>query len=170
MLECCKIVPKEDHEVDPETAAGPRVRVIFEMPWNCRDWPGDSMLSLLVRNETQDKTVISTVCRSELYDFHNRAHLNAFQPTDELNVYVYNIDKGGIQDGFVEKIPIPGDQIQEALASVKGPKGAGQDVMVVCTLKIRFSAYEWMREINLSAQLIDKGAELFVPGRPLIGD
>ena len=93
--------------------------------------------------------------------------MNDFQPNDELNVYIYKKDNEGIQDGYVEKIPIPGAQIQEALASVKGA-GMSQDVMVVCSVRIAFSATEWMREINVSAHLIDKGAELFVPDSPLI--
>jgi hypothetical protein len=49
---CCKKVPEseEDHEVVP---AGPiNVRVLFEMPWDARNWPGDSALALLVKNET----------------------------------------------------------------------------------------------------------------------
>ena len=52
-------MPKEDHEDVP---AGIKVRVIFEMPSETRDWPGDFMLAKLVKNETQGKT-FKTECQ-----------------------------------------------------------------------------------------------------------
>ena len=159
-------MPKDDEDVP----AGPiKVRVIFEMPWDARDWPGDFMLALLVKNETQDKTSMSEMCKSERYSYHDRAYMNDYQPNDELNVYIYKKDNGGIEQGDVEKIPIPVEKFQEALTpELMGADAKKHDVMVVCSVKIRFSAYEWMNQINATAQLIDKGAELYVPDSPLL--
>ena len=127
------------------------------------------MLAMLMKNETQDKTITCKLYRSEKYDFHNRAYINDYQLHDELNVYVYKDANGGIEDGYVEKIPVPDTTFQEVLTpELMGADGDKHDVMVVCTVKIKFSAYEWMREISASAQLIDKGAELYVPGSPLL--
>ena len=154
-----------------EGAVRPKVRVIFEMPWVTRDWPGDFMLAKLVKNESQNKTFLTTSCNSEKYSYHDRAYVNDYQPGDELNVYIYKKDNGGIEDGHVEQIAIPGNLFQEALtAELMAADGNKHDVMVVCSVKIRFSGCEWMRDISASAELIDKGAELYVPGNPLLED
>lgn len=159
-------MPKEDHEDVP---AGIKVRVIFEMPSETRDWPGDFMLAKLVKNETQDKTSMSEMCKSERYGYHDRAYMNDYQPHDELSVYIYKSDNGGIEQGHVEKIPIPVEKFQEALTlEVMGADAKKHDVMVVCSVQIRFSAYEWMNQINATAHLINKGAELHVPDSPLL--
>ena len=163
---CCKKVPEseEDHEVVP---AGPiNVRVLFEMPWDARNWPGDSALALLVKNETQGKTFKTECVKSERWGYHDRAYMNDYEPNDELSVYIYLQEKGGIEEGYAEKIDIPIEQFQEALTpELMGANAKKRDVMVVCTVKIRWSA-EWMKEISTFAQLIDKGAKLDVPARP----
>lgn len=152
-----------------EGAAHPKVRVLFEMPCETRDWPGDFMLAMLVKNESQNKTFLTTMCKAERYGYHDRAYVNDYQRGDELSVYIYNKDNGGIEEGHVEQIAIPGNLFQEALTpELMAVDGNKHDVMVVCSVKIRFSAYEWMRDISASAQLIDKGAELYVPGNPLL--
>ncbi|CAE7576751.1 unnamed protein product [Symbiodinium microadriaticum] len=169
MVECCKKVSKDEaHELVP--GKGPiRVRVIFEMPMETRDWPGDFMLGLLVKNETQDKSVKTSIVKAQKYGWHDRAILDDYIPQDGINVYVYNKDKGGIDDGYVAKIEVPVEKFQEALSpELMNANGDKHDVMVLCSVKIRFSAGEWMREISASAQLIDKGAELFVPGQPVL--
>ena len=163
---CCKKVPEseEDHEVVP---AGPiNVRVLFEMPWDARNLPGDSALALLVKNETQGKTFKTECVKSERWGYHDRAYMNDYEPNDELSVYIYLQEKGGIEEGYAEKIDIPIEQFQEALTpELMGANAKKRDVMVVCTVKIRWSA-EWMKEISTFAQLIDKGAKLDVPARP----
>ena len=166
LMLCCKKMPKDNEDVP----AGPiKVRVIFEMPSNMRDWPGSSTLAKLVKNETQDKTSMSEMCNSERYSYHDRAYMNDYQPNDELNVYIYEKDDGGIEQGHVEKIPIPVEKFQEALTpELMGADAKKHDVMVVCSVKIRYSACEFMREISATAQLIDKGAELYVPDSPLL--
>ena len=159
-------MPEEDHEVVP----GPiNVRVLFEMPMEARNWPGDA-LALLVKNETQGKTFKTECANSERWSYHDRAYMNDYQPNDELSVYIYLENKGGIEEGYAEKIDIPMEQFQEALTpELMGANAKKHDVMVVCTVKIRFSA-EWMREISTFAQLIGKGAELDVPDRPRLKD
>ena len=163
---CCKKVPEseEDHEVVP---AGPiNVRVLFEMPWDARNWPGDCALALLVKNETQGKTFKTECVKSERWGYHDRAYMNDYEPNDELSVYIYLQEKGGIEEGYAEKIDIPIEQFQEALTpELMGANAKKRDVMVVCTVKIRWSA-EWMKEISTFSQLIDKGAKLDVPARP----
>ena len=166
-MQCCNKVSKDEaHELVPGSPI--RVRVIFEMPWETRDWPGDFMLGKLVKNETQQKTVKTSMVKAQKYDWHDRAILDDYIPEDEINVYIYNMDKGGIDDGYVEKIEVPVEKLKEVLSpELMNANGDKHDVMVVCCVKIRFSA-EWMKEISASAQLIDKGAELFVPGQPVL--
>ena len=170
-MECCKKAATKDEsqEFAPGKAeASPiRVRVICELPWHTREWPGDSMLAMLVKNDSQERTFSCPLCKSETYGWHNRAYINDYQPHDELNVYIYREDTGGIEGGYIEKIPIPDGTIQESLtAELMGADGDRHDVMVVCSVKIKFSGNEWMREISAYAQLMDKGAELHVPGSP----
>ena len=74
-------MPKEDHE-DVPGIKDIKVRVIFEMPSDTRDWPGDFKLAKLVKNETQDKTSMSEMCKSERYGYHDRAYMNDYQPHD----------------------------------------------------------------------------------------
>ena len=163
-MDCCKKVPKETEEL---VASNPRVRVIFEMPWNTRNWPGDA-LGKLVKNETQNKTYMEESVKSERFDWHGRAYMNDYQPHDELSVYIYLDENGGIEKGYAEKIPIPVETFKDALTpELMGADGNKHDVMVVCSVKIQFSA-EWMKEISAYAQLIDKGAELYVPDSPVL--
>ena len=76
---------------------------------------------------------------------------------------------GAWNEGHVEQIPIPVQKFQEALTpSLMGADAKKHDVMVVCSVQIRFSAYEWMNQISATSYLIDKGAELHVPDSPLL--
>ena len=127
------------------------------------------MLAKLVKNETKDQIHHTFLCNTEVMSYHDRCCMDDCQPGDELNVYIYNKDKGGIQDGYIDKIAIPGDIFKEALTpELMAADAEKHDVMIVCSVKIRYSACEFMNSISAEAQLIDKGAELYVPGCPAL--
>eukprot|EP00438_Fugacium_kawagutii_P001003 Skav221380 [mRNA] locus=scaffold2286:312674:313159:- [translate_table: standard] len=161
-MDCCKAAGEEKHEF--VEGGGPiKVRVFFDVRMECRDFPGDFCVDLLVKNETQDKTFKSQVVKDAMGIYYNRVDVNDYKPEDQLSLYLYNQDQGGIEEGHVEKIDIP--DFKEVLTPELMNADAGKhDVMIVCHPKIRFSAYEWMRDLSSKhAQLIDKGAEMFLP-------
>ena len=158
-MDCCKKVPKEDHEIvrGKGSAEVIKVRVILQMDFSARNWPGDFALMMLARNESQGKTLPDPAKTG-------RAHMNDYQPGDQLAVYLLNEDFKGIEEGYAEKIEIPEDTVKTALTpELMNSDGSKKDVMVVCRVKAQFASDEWLREITATAQLIDKGSDLYLP-------
>lgn len=120
------------------------------------------MVAVLARNESQDKTFHPKMVEEN--GWHDRVYMDDYQPDDQLAVYIYRDRNGGIEQGYIEKIDISGDKVkQELTPELMGADGNKHDVMVVSRVKIAFLGMQWDRDISASAQLIDKGAELFVP-------